>query len=85
MLKTVKHISFGPFRAWFVNNHPTGRKKDLIKELNMSWKTLNKIWKDQLPIRTDVIEKIVNEFGLPLEQVIELKERKVEKIKKPLN
>lgn len=77
----TKHISFGPFRAWFVNHHPTGRKKDLIKELNMSWKTLNKIWKDQLPIRTDVIEKIVNEYNLPLDQVIELKERKVEKSK----
>lgn len=78
MAKTPKHISFAPFRAWYVNEHPTGQKQDMIKELNTSWKTVSKIWGDKLPVRTDVIEKICNTYGLTLDQVITLKERKDE-------
>lgn len=66
-------ITFEPFREWYNQQMDGSRKKrrlDLLNECNMSPTTAQKIWSDKLPVRTDVIDKLCDVYGLRVDQVI---------------
>jgi len=41
-----------------------------MKETNLSRSTFQKIWKDDLPVRSDVIDKLCETYNLEIEEVI---------------
>ncbi|REK68032.1 MAG: hypothetical protein C6P35_03425 [Cohnella sp.] len=43
----------------------------MIEECGFSWTTVNKIWADRFPIRSDVIETLCRVYKLKVNQVIE--------------
>jgi hypothetical protein len=68
-------LTFEPFRVWFIKNHPTRDKMDFIKETGFAPRTASKVWKDRFPVRSDVIDRICETYGLHVHEVIERIER----------
>ncbi|ARF70662.1 hypothetical protein B7C51_24620 (plasmid) [Paenibacillus larvae subsp. pulvifaciens] len=61
-------LSFDPLREWF---NKTGRQRtDMYIDCGFAPQTVAKVWGDRFPIRTDVIEKICETYGLRIEQVL---------------
>lgn len=67
-------LTFEPFRTWYSKQKDGSRKKPkkhMIEECGFSWTTVNKIWADRFPIRSDVIETLCRVYKLKVQQVIE--------------
>jgi len=70
-------LTFEPFRQWFAQQKDGSRPKrktDLYSECGFSSNTCGKIWNDRFPVRSEVIEKLCQVYGLRIEQVIEYRE-----------
>lgn len=64
-------LTFEPLRIWFVKKKKD--KGDLVKDIGVSPTTAAKIWNDRLPLRTDIIDRICEEYDLEVEEVIRRK------------
>ncbi|MDH6674939.1 DNA-binding Xre family transcriptional regulator [Paenibacillus sp. LBL] len=69
-------ITFKPFRDWYDSQMDGSRKKrrgDFLKECQVTPTRAQKIWEDRMPVKTDIIDKICEVYGLKVEQVIAFK------------
>jgi DNA-binding Xre family transcriptional regulator len=65
-------LTFEPFRIWY--DRQRKKKTDMYAECGFAPATVAKIFSDGFPVRTDVIERICDVYGLRVEQVIEYRE-----------
>ncbi|GKS15077.1 hypothetical protein YDYSY3_60770 [Paenibacillus chitinolyticus] len=66
-------LTFEPFRIWYDRQRSGNQKKkktDMYEECGFAPRTVAKIFKDEFPVRSDVLETICRVYGLRIEQVI---------------
>lgn len=65
-------LTFLPFRMWCLKN---GKKRDdVAKDAALSLNTVNDIYNDKFPFKTNTIEALCRAYQLRIEEVIEYKE-----------
>lgn len=61
-------ITFQPLRDWFDDKR--WNRYFMCDDVGLSPTTVNKIWGDKGPVKTDVIDRICTAYDLSIEQVI---------------